>query len=360
MERGEREFFDGLATLPDSTPTPAEANGQAPAAHLRRASDGAEGLAERLRGADLIAPRRIASSRGWRRLLYRVSRKRINVGESADERRVRDLRNIVTTNLRGTYTVAVLGGKGGAGKTAMTVAVASMFASLRNDHVVAIDADPAQAANLASRVDPKASSIHEINADTSLMRYADMRAFTGQNQVGLDVVASPRHAGSRGAGLTAEEFRQAHNRLQRFYSVLFVDCGTDLEHEVMAGVLERADTVMMIASAVPDGAEGADTSFGWLRDGGRQELLTRAVLVINHIRAERSRKDRKTTARLVGTLHEHFGHWVSPQRMVVVPFDPHVASAGLVDLEQLSALTRRRVLEAAAALASGFSTATDA
>lgn len=311
-------------------------------------------LRDKLRATDLIAPRKIESSRGWRKALYAISFGLINVGESADEQKVRALKAAVKANVRGTYTIAVLGGKGGVGKTVLTASVASLFADLRNDSVVAIDADPAQAANLATRVDPKAASMREINSDTNLNRYADVRALTGQNAVGLDVVASPRHAGMRGEALDANEFNAAHTRLQRFYSVLFVDCGVDLDHKVMAGVLDRADAVMMVASAVPDGAEGASTNFEWLRDGGYHQLLTRTVLLVNHIRPSHNRKDRKTRARLVDTMTEHFKHWVPEQRIIEVPFDAHIATAGVVELNQLSSITVRKVLESAAALASGF------
>ena len=312
-------------------------------------------LRDKLRATDLIAPRKIESSSGWRKALYVASGGLINVGESADERKVRALKAAVNANVRGTYTIAVLGGKGGAGKTAMTAAISSVFADLRrNDRVVAIDADPAQAANLATRVDPKAASMREINSDMNLHRYADVRALTGQNAVGLDVVASPRHAGARGETLDANEFSAAHARLQRFYSVLFIDCGVDLDHKVMAGVFDRADAVMMVASAVPDGAEGASTNFEWLRDGGYHQLLTRTVLLVNHIRPPHNRKDRKTTARLVDTLTEHFKHWVPEQRIIEVPFDTHIATAGVVELSELNAATGRKVLEGAAALASGF------
>jgi len=320
-----------------------------------------EELREKLRATDLIAPRKIESSTGWRKALYVMSGRLINVGESADEQRVRALKAAVNANVRGTYTIAVLGGKGGVGKTVQTASIASLFANLRrNDRVVAIDADPAQAANLATRVDPKAASMREINSDMNLHRYADVRELTGQNAVGLDVVASPRHAGVRGEALDANEFSAAHARLQRFYSVLFVDCGVDLDHKIMAGVLDRADAVMMVASAVPDGAEGASTNFEWLRDGGYHQLLARTVLLINHIRPPHNRKDRKTTARLVGTMTEHFKHWVPEQRIIEVPFDAHIATAGVVELSELSAATQRKVLEAAAALASGFAAGADA
>ncbi|MEB3980184.1 AAA family ATPase [Mycobacterium sp. 663a-19] len=336
---------------------------QEPPFGVRRHGEARSGneLRDKLRATDLIAPRKIESSTGWRKALYAISFGLINVGESADEQKVRALKAAVNANVRGTYSIVVLGGKGGVGKTVLTASIASLFANLRrNDRVVAIDADPAQAANLATRVDPKAASMREINSDTNLNRYADVRALTGQNAVGLDVVASPRHAGVRGEALDANEFNAAHTRLQRFYSVLFVDCGVDLDHKIMAGVLDRADAVMMVASAVPDGAEGASTNFEWLRDGGYHQLLTRTVLLINHIRPPHNRKDRKTRARLVGTMTEHFKHWVPEQRIIEVPFDAHIATAGIVELSELNPATERKVLEAAAALAAGFAAGAEA
>ncbi|MCA2304836.1 MinD/ParA family protein [Mycobacterium intracellulare] len=298
--------------------------------------------------------------KGWRKALLKISGGLINVGESSDERTVREFKTAIGANLRGTYTVVVLGGKGGSGKTAITVAAASQFADVRNDQVVAVDADPAQAANLAVRVDTKASSLRAINNDGNLYRYADVGALTGHNNVGLDVVASPRHGGARGEALSAEEFTKGHMLLQRFYSVLFIDCGVDLNHAVMKGVLDRADAVLMVASAVPDGAEGASTNFEWLRDEGYHQLISRTVLVINHIRPARNRKDRKESAKLVATLREHFAGWVKTQRIIEVPFDAHIAEAGQLDLLKLSPKTARAVLETAAALAAGFSTTADA
>lgn len=319
-----------------------------------------DALREHLRATDLITPHKEASSKGWRKALLKASGGLINVGESSDERTVRGLKASIGASLRGTYTIVVLGGKGGSGKTAITVATASEFKRNRNDHVVAVDADPAQAANLAVRVDPGASSLRAINEDGNLHRYADVEALTGHNAVGLHVVASPRHGGARGEVLTTDDFTKGHKLLQRFYSVLFVDCGVDLEHEVMKGVFERADAVLMVASAVPDGAEGASTNFEWLRDEGYHQLLSRTVLVINHIRPARNRKDRKETAKLVATLREHFGSWVKADRIIEVPFDPHIASAGELDIRRIRPKTARAVLETAAALAAGFSTTADA
>lgn len=82
--------------------------------------------------------------------------------------------------------------------------------------------------------------------------------------------------------------------------------------------------------------------------------------MINHIRPARNRKDRKEAAKLVATLREHFGSWVKNDRIIEVPFDPHIASAGELDLRRVNPKTARAVLKTAAALAAGFSTAADA
>jgi len=316
----------------------------------------------KLRAVDLVAPRRIPPSRGWRAVIYRLSWKSINLGESPDERYVRALITDITAKVRNPYTVAVLGGKGGAGKTSMTALVASMFAHIRNDQVVAIDADQAQMANLAARVNQKANSLREVNTDAAahkLGRYADMQDNAGQNEAGLDVVAAVRHVDSCAPRATGEEFAKAHHHMQNFYTVLFVDCGVDLDHPVMQGVLACADTVLMVASTGPDGADGADTNFRWLHTRGYGELLRRAVLVVNHNRDTTSRKDRGTTTRLIEAMYEHFGQLIPRERIIEMPYDPHIATAGVVNLDELRPLVHRRALEIAAAVARGFTTTTE-
>lgn len=339
-------------------------NNAGPAAHnaqRRQGSPLASGdlLHEQLRASDLVASRKIPPGRGWRKLLYRLSFGAINTGESPDEQQLRKLKSQIAGVFRGTYSIAILGGKGGAGKTTITAAIGSVFASLRKDMVVAIDADTAQAANLAARIDPSASSsFPEILADEQLLRYADVRSHVGQNAIGLDVLSSNPHMPGRHA-VDANAFVATHERLERFYSLLIADCGVDLQHPIMTGVLDRASAVVMVASAVPDGAEGAAKQIDWLTDSGYQPLVSRLVLVIDHIRGHTSRKDRKKSDQLVATLVERFSRWIPRERIFVIPFDPHIAAAGVVDLDQLRPRTRRRFLELTAALANGFSTTTD-
>ena len=319
------------------------------------ASGGAELRGEQISAAERNRPRKIPSSRGWRKWLYYGTFKLINTGESPDEQVLRNLNATVAGHLRGTYSIVVLGGKGGVGKTTTTAAVGSTFASLRSDKTIAIDANPDRASNLADRIDPSATnSYKDVLSDPNLQRYRDSRSHVGQNPppIGLDVLGN-RYQSDR-QPLTAQVYSDTHDRLQRFYSVLISDSGTDVDHPVVAGLMGRADAMIMVASTAPDGAKGAADLMDWAYEAGYHRLLQRTVVVINDVRG-----DSKSHRKVVETLVEKFSRWVTPQRVFVVPFDAHIASAGVIDLNELRPDTRRRFLEITAKVATGFNSSED-
>jgi MinD-like ATPase involved in chromosome partitioning or flagellar assembly len=320
------------------------------------AAGSGELLGEQVRATDLVAVKKIPSSRGWRKWLYKLTFGAINTGESPDEQRVRAMKEQIAAPMGGTLRVAVIGGKGGAGKTSAAVAIGSQIAALRiHEHVIAVDADPGQGANLAVRVDRSApSSYAEIIAATDAVRYSDIRARVGHNTSGLDVLASPSHRGATGQSgdVTPEAYRAAQQRLENFYNVVVTDCGVDIRHPVMDSVLGTANAVVMVTSAVPDGAEGAAKQIDWLSHHRRyRSLMDRMVLVINHVRPPSSGWDRKNTASLVEIIKERFGRWIPPERIFVLLYDDHIATAAVLELDELKPLTRRRVLEMTAAIA---------
>ena len=315
---------------------------------------GAELRSEQISASELNAPRRIPSSRGWRKWLYYGTFKLINTGESPDEQLLRNLSATVAGHLRGTYSIVVLGGKGGVGKTTTAASVGSTFASLRKDKAVAIDANPDRASNLADRIDPSAThSYKDVLTDPHLQRYTDIRSHVGMNEAGLDVLGN-RYQSDR-QPLTAKIYTDTHSQLQRFYSVLISDSGTDVDHQVIPGLMDRADALIMVASTAPDGAKGAAELMDWAYEAGYHRLLQRTVVVINDVRGENAKGHRK----LVDSLVEKFSRWVGQQRVFVVPFDPHIASAGVIDINELRPATRRRYLEITARVASGFNSSED-
>ncbi|WP_231984121.1 AAA family ATPase [Mycobacterium sp. E342] len=82
---------------------------------------------------------------------------RINPGLSPDEKYELELYRRIRRNPSGSHRIAVVGLKGGAGKTTLTVALGSVLAQVRSDRILAFDAD-ADSGNLADRAGRRSGS----------------------------------------------------------------------------------------------------------------------------------------------------------------------------------------------------------
>jgi MinD-like ATPase involved in chromosome partitioning or flagellar assembly len=338
---------DPTPPMPRPVPQPHQRT-VAASAYPRTAEATSRELAgDELRAARLIAERKIPSANGWRKALRVATFGAVKLGLSPDERRVRDLHATVDSPPRGTHSVVVLGGKGGTGKTTIAIGVGSTFAVLHHK-VVAIDGNPDLGANLGERIDPTAtSSYREMLADNRLERYADVRSHVGQSPTSaLDVLAANRHVSDRKL-LDAKTYLAAHERLQRFYSVLVTDSGTNVEHPVVKGLLENANSIILVSSCTPDSVQAAAKVMDWLQQSRYSELLARSVVVLNDVTG---RADRK----MIDTLVDAFSRRMFGNRVFVLPYDPHIAAASDIDVNQLRRATRRRFLEITAAVAANF------
>ena len=139
---------------------------------------GGEGWAAPMPGPVPLPPRPSRPERGPRRVLYRISRGRLNLGPSAAERTHQQLigraRAAATTGQR---RVAFVSLKGGVGKTTTTVMLGHTLATYRGDSVIAVDANP-DAGNLASRVrrQTTAAARDLLKSAGEIERYSDVRA----------------------------------------------------------------------------------------------------------------------------------------------------------------------------------------
>jgi MinD-like ATPase involved in chromosome partitioning or flagellar assembly len=287
---------------------------------------------------------RMVSRRGWRRWVHRLTR--INVGLSRDEKYDLDLRNRIRRSPRGSYQIAILGLKGGVGKTTVTVALGSVFAQVRRDRILAFDAD-ASCGNLADRAGRQSgATIADLLADKDLTHYNDIRAHTSANAVNLEVLPASDYSAARRA-FSEADWHYAADAVSRFYNLVLADCGAGLFDPVTRGVLSTASAVVIVTSASIDGARQAAVAIDWLRNNGHQDLLTRACVVINNVSAGETNI---TVAELVG----QFGQYVQPGRVIVLPWDKHIAVGTEIQLSLLEPTYKRKVLELAAALSDDF------
>lgn len=282
---------------------------------------------------------------GWRKTLLQLTGGRLNLGPSPEDRRRADQLARARTPLNGSHRVAVISLKGGVGKTTTTAALGSMFAELRGDRVIAVDANPDRG-TLGERV-PRESdgTIRDLlEARHEIVRYGDVRAFTSQAPTRLEVLASdadPRVS----AALSEQDYVDTVETLERFYNLVLTDCGTGLLHDAMRGVLGLASSLVVVSSASLDGARSASATLDWLEAHGLDELARSAVVVISSVRPGGGIVD-------VLQLEDHFNSRC--RAVVTIPYDPHLEAGGVMDIRELHPDTVEAYRELAAAVGEGF------
>ena len=293
----------------------------------------------------MLRSRKARPQTGWRKRVLHVTGGRINLGPSPTDRRRADLIERARTPVVGCHRVAVISLKGGVGKTTTTAALGAMFANLRGDRVIAVDANPDRG-TLIERVPRESGATvrHLLEARDRVTRYGDVRAFTSQSPTRLEVLASDADPCASSA-LSEQDYRDTVDTLERFYNLILTDCGTGLLHDAMRGVLGLATSLVVVSSASLDGARSASATLDWLEAHGMEQLAKDAVVVISSVRPGGGIVD-------VMQLEDHFA--ARCRAVVTIPYDPHLEAGGVLDLDELDAETLDAYKELAAAVGEGF------
>jgi MinD-like ATPase involved in chromosome partitioning or flagellar assembly len=327
---------------PAPMPPGAMPPGQAPHPNLSRQAVAA---AHELSTSHLIRQVKRPPQSGWRRAVYKATGHAVNLGESNADVHRRDLIGRINQPLRGCYKIAMLSLKGGVGKTTMTTTLGSTFSSLRGDRVVAVDANPDRG-TLSQKIplETTATVRHLLRDAARITRYSDVRAYTSQGPSRLEVLASEQDPAVSEA-FSEDDYRRTIDLLEHFYNIVLTDCGTGLMHSAMRGVLDIADSLVIVSSGSVDGARSASATLDWLDAHGYHDLVARSVAVINSVRPRSGAVD-------LDKLAEHFG---SRCRAVCrIPFDPHLEEGAEIELDRLAPQTRTALLELGATVADDF------
>jgi MinD-like ATPase involved in chromosome partitioning or flagellar assembly len=304
-----------------------------------------QGHGGELSSQKLIKQTKRPPQNGWRKAVFVASGRLINVGESPNETHRRELITRVNQPLRGCYKIAMLSLKGGVGKTTTTTTLGSTFASLRGDRVIAVDANPDRG-TLSQKIplETTATVRHLLRDADRIKRYSDIRAYTSQGPSRLEVLASEQDPAVSEA-FSEDDYRRTISLLEHFYNIVLTDCGTGLMHSAMKGVLDLADSLVVVSSGSVDGARSASATLDWLDVHGYGDLVARSVAVINSVRPGSGSVD-------LDKLAQHFG--ARCRAVCRIPFDPHLEEGAEIELDRLGAPTRLALLDLAATVADGF------
>lgn len=282
----------------------------------------------------------------WQRFLYEISFHLINVGDSraARERKALD-RRIAQPFEQGTRFVPVLTRKGGVGKTTVTTLLGMALAEVRDDRVIAIDANPDRG-TLAERV-PKSTGAtvrDVVNLASGIAGFTDFAELVSKDLTRLHVLASDTDP-LLSEAFDEDDYNVVADQAARFYSIVLTDCGTGVVHSVMKPTLERADGLVIVSGGSIDEARLASETLTWLEANGYGDLVRRSIVALNTA----------TQGTNVVKLDEIEQHFLSRVRDVVrIPYDPDLAAGSIVNWAKLDPYTREAARELAALVVEGM------
>ena len=280
------------------------------------------------------------------RLLYDVTFRLVNVGDSYRVRERKALDARIGKRLDGgTRFVAVLTRKGGVGKTTITTLLGMALADVREDRVLAIDANPDRG-TLAERIikSTRATVRDVVPRAGTLKNFTEFQTLVSRDVTRLDVLASDTDP-TVAEAFDEDDYNVVADMAEKFYSVVVTDCGTGMLHSAMKATLQRVDSVVVVCGGSVDESRLASETLTWLESNGYEDLVKNAVVALNTA----------TQGTNLVKLEEIEAHFQSRVRDIVrIPYDPALATGSLIRFDEIRPLTRAAARELAAQVVDGL------
>jgi len=276
----------------------------------------------------------------------------VNLGDSAKARERKAVDARIDKRLEGgTRFVPVLTRKGGVGKTTITTILGMAFADVREDHVLAIDANPDRG-TLSERVNKQTrSTVRDLVTHApSIKDFNEFSTHVSRDETRLDILASDTDP------LLSEAFNENDYNViadlaARYYTIMLTDCGTGIVHSVMRATLQRADSIVVVSGGSVDEARLASETLTWLEANNYGHLVRNAIVALNTA----------TQGTNLVKLDEIEAHFRSRVREIVrIPYDQELAAGSVVRYHELKPFTRQSARELAALVMDGLPTHRDA
>lgn len=327
------------------------------------AADSAYSRRDRLRGEVSLSPEpaamltadRLIDSRkkkrarpegGWNSFVYGATLHAVNLGDSPAVRARKAVSQRIDKNFEGgARFVPVLTRKGGVGKTTVTALMGMAMADVREDRVIAIDANPDRG-TLSERVNKQTrSTVRDVvTMAASISSFSDFTTMVSRDETRLDILASDTDP-LLSEAFDENDYNVVADLSGRFYSIVLTDCGTGIVHSVMRATLQRADSVVIVSGGSVDEARLASETLTWLEANGYGALVRNAVVALNTA----------TQGTNLVKLEEIEAHFKSRVREIVrIPYDPQLAAGSAINYKELKPLTKNAARELAALVIDGL------
>ena len=290
------------------------------------------------------------ASQGWRGALTSLG---LRLSPSEAERAERADVHAVSQHWPGPRTIAVVNGKGGAGKTPSTVLLSAVFARYGGAGVLAWDNNQTRG-TLGWRTEqgPHEATRLELLPQTDRLlatgaQSADLAHYVHhQTHDRYDVLRSQPMELATNQRLDAADVDAIHQVAAKYYRLIFIDSGNDESDPMWLRMIDHTDQLVVATTTRDDHAEAGALLLEALaaRDDRAAKLAEQAVVVVT----QADPKAHKTDVQRVAT-----GYQELVRDVVSIPFDPAMVD-GILRYGSLRPATQRAWLKAAAAVARGL------
>ena len=287
---------------------------------------------------------------GWRGWATRVG---IRMSPSEAERAERDDALAVSQHWPGPRTIAIVNGKGGAGKTPSTVLLSAVFARYGGAGVLAWDNNQTRG-TLGWRTEqgPHESTLLELLPQVDRLlsisaQSADLAHYVHhQTRDRFDVLRSKPMALAQEQRVEPEDVDAIHAVASKYYRLIFIDSGNDESDPMWRRMIDHADQLVVATTTRDDHAEAGALLLEALadRDERSARLASNAVVIVSQADPKATPADMQRVAT---------GYRDLSREAVTIPFDPAMVD-GVLHYGALRPTTQRAWLGAAAAVARGL------
>ncbi len=282
----------------------------------------------------------------WQRFVYEVTFHNLNLGDSEKVRARKALDVKIARQFEGgTRFVPVLTRKGGVGKTTVTALLGMALADVREDRIIAIDANPDRG-TLSERISKQTrSTVRDVvTRAASVGGFTDFSSMVSRDETRLDILASDTDP-LLSEAFDENDYNVVADLCERFYSIVLTDCGTGIVHSVMRATLQRADSIVVVSGGSVDEARLASETLTWLEANGYGALVRNAIVALNTA----------TQGTNLVKLDEIESHFRSRVREIVrIPYDAQLAAGSVINYGELQPVTVQAARELAALVVEGL------
>src|SRR5690625_4935795 len=288
---------------------------------------------------------------GWRGLANQLG---FRLHPSTAEQAQRDDIHAVSQHWAGPRTIAVVNGKGGAGKTPTSILLSAVFARYGGGGVLAWDNNQTrgtlgwrteQAAHEATLLDllPAADMLLAPGA-----QLGDLAHYTHhQTDDRFDVLRSKPKVLADAQRFTQDDVDTIHAVAAKFYRLIIIDSGNDESDPLWRQMITHTDQLVVATTTSDEKAEAGALLLEDLAKTGDhgENLADNAVVVVSQAEANAKPSDLN---------HIATGFEPLARAVVTIPYDPAMVD-GHLRYDGLRESTQRAWLRAGAAVAHGLS-----